>query len=97
MVSKPLLRVPDWDFRWQETYPFKAPIALPKGTVIELKAYYDNTEQNPNNPHRPLKTVRWGEETTDEMCIAFLTYTVDAERLTVTPRAVNATDGIEAK
>jgi hypothetical protein len=92
---KPIVRVPDWDFRWQETYLFKAPIALPRGTVIELKAIYDNTEQNPNNPHRPLKTVRWGEETTDEMCIAFLTYTLDDERLTVIPRTVSETDPVE--
>jgi hypothetical protein len=30
--------------------------------------------------------VGWGEGTTDEMCIAFLRVTVDAERLGVQPR-----------
>jgi hypothetical protein len=29
--------------------------------------------------------VRWGEETTDEMCIAFVRVTVDAERLGFRP------------
>lgn len=94
---KPLVRVPDWDFRWQETYPFKAPIALPSGTLVELKAIYDNSEGNRNNPHRPLKPVRWGEETTDEMCIAFLTYTVDSEHLSVNPSAAGVTDAIESQ
>ncbi|MCL6627608.1 MAG: hypothetical protein K6T68_13600, partial [Alicyclobacillus shizuokensis] len=67
-TEKPLVWVPDWDFRWQETYWFKRPIALPRGTLVQLTAYYDNSEKNPNNPHRPPRTVRWGEETTDEMC-----------------------------
>jgi hypothetical protein len=30
--------------------------------------------------------VRWGEETTDEMCIAFVRVTVDAEQLGYRPR-----------
>ena len=45
---------------------------FPKGTKVELVAYFDNSSENPNNPHDPPKPVRWGEKTTDEMCIAFL-------------------------
>jgi hypothetical protein len=33
--------------------------------------------------------VRWGEETTDEMCIAFVRVTVDAERLGFRERAID--------
>ena len=47
-------------------------ITLPNGTVIQLKATFDNSKDNPNNPNKPPKAVGWGEKTTDEMCIAFL-------------------------
>jgi hypothetical protein len=42
---------------------------------------YDNTTENFRNPNVPPKPVSWGEATTDEMCIAFLAYTVDGEDL----------------
>ena len=54
-------------------------LKLAKGTRITLDARYDNSEQNPRNPSHPPKRVRWGEQTTDEMCIAFLGYTLDGE------------------
>jgi len=56
-------------------------MAFPKGTKIRMDARYDNSENNPNNPSHPPKLVRWGEQTTDEMCIAFIHYTVDAQDL----------------
>ncbi len=77
-----LVDVPDWDFRWQLTYGFKQPLKLPKGSVVSLEAVYDNSDANPNNPSHPLREVRWGEQTTDEMCLAFVTYTADEEHLT---------------
>lgn len=78
---KPLVWITDWDFNWQETYLFKEPLKLPKGTRLDLVAYYDNSTGNPNNPNNPPKLVTWGEQTTDEMCLAFLGVTVDGERL----------------
>lgn len=74
---KPLVSVPDWDFNWQLTYAYRQPVKLPKGTVVNLVAHYDNSDDNPRNPNHPLRAVGWGEQTTDEMCIAFLGYTVD--------------------
>jgi len=78
-TRKTLIHVPAYDFNWQDTYHFKEPISLPAGTKIEVTAYYDNSADNPNNPHNPPKTVRWGEQTTDEMCILFLSYIRDEE------------------
>ncbi len=75
-----LVRIPDWDFNWQATYAFREPVKLPRGTKIELVARYDNSANNPRNPSNPPRLVTWGEETTDEMCIAFLHYTLDHER-----------------
>lgn len=77
----PLVYVEPWDFNWQETYLYKTPIALPRGTRITLEAHYDNTADNPRNPNKPPKFVRWGETSTDEMCIAFLYVTHDDENL----------------
>jgi Copper type II ascorbate-dependent monooxygenase, C-terminal domain len=67
-----LLKVDDWDFNWQFAYRFLAPMILPKGTVLEVVAHYDNTADNPRNLNKPPKVVRWGEATTDEMCIGFI-------------------------
>jgi peroxiredoxin/mono/diheme cytochrome c family protein len=68
----PLIWVKDWDFKWQDTYHYKTPVRLPRGTRVEVRAYYDNSEKNPNNPSKPPKPVSWGEKTTDEMCLVFL-------------------------
>jgi hypothetical protein len=81
-VTRPLIDVPDWDFNWQTTYVYRRPVSLPRGTVLHLTATYDNSAANPRNPNVPPKLVTWGEQTTDEMCIAFLFYTVDSEHLT---------------
>lgn len=77
----PLIYIDDWDFNWQGSYVFANPVPLPSGTVIELQAFYDNSAGNPRQPNSPPKTVRWGENTTDEMCIAFIRVTTDEEHL----------------
>lgn len=65
----PLLWIKDWDFNWQGQYAFARPIHLPKGTQITVEAWYDNSTENPLNPNSPPKTVRWGDNSTDEMLI----------------------------
>ncbi len=72
--SRPLVWIKDWDFNWQGDYFFDDLIYLPEGTVVEAVAYYDNSQGNPNNPTTPPRAVGWGEKTTDEMCIAFVSY-----------------------
>jgi hypothetical protein len=81
----PLIWIDPWDFDWQETYVYKAPVSLPQGTRINLEAYYDNTTDNPRNPNNPPKFVRYGEESYDEMCVAFLFVTLDEENLLQQP------------
>jgi hypothetical protein len=61
-------------------YQYKDPVAIPMNTKLALEAYYDNSD-NWRNPNHPPKPVSWGEQTTDEMCIAFLGFTIDAENL----------------
>ena len=66
-VQRPLLWIQNWDFNWQDTYTFKEPVTLPKGTHIDVMIRYDNSADNPRNPNNPPTRVRWGEQSTDEM------------------------------
>ncbi len=77
-----LIKVPDWDFNWQYTYQLEKPLDVPKGSVFYLVSHYNNSESNPRNPHKPPKLVKWGEATTDEMCIGFLGVTKRGQDLT---------------
>ena len=81
-TERPMVWIKDWDFNWQANYHFKTPMALPEGTRINLVAYYDNSAANERNPNRlHLKPVTWGEQTTDEMCLAFVAFTRDGEHI----------------
>jgi hypothetical protein len=62
-----LLRIPDWDFAWQEHYMFKERVRLPQGTRLETELVYDNSASNPRNPTSPPVRVKWGLASTDEM------------------------------
>jgi hypothetical protein len=64
---KTLLRIPEWNFNWQQQYRFAAPIRLPEDTEVMMEFTYDNSEANPRNPNHPPARVRWGAGTTDEM------------------------------
>jgi hypothetical protein len=77
-----VIKVPDWDFNWQYTYFFEQPMDIPKGSLVYLVSHYDNSESNARNPHKPPKLVKWGEATTDEMCIGFLGVTKKNQDLT---------------
>lgn len=63
----PLLKIPAWDFDWQNRYTYSKSVRLPAGTVLRADLTYDNSAANPNNPNTPPRRVRWGRETTDEM------------------------------
>ncbi|MBS3913690.1 MAG: hypothetical protein KG003_04275 [Bacteroidetes bacterium] len=78
----PLIRIPEWDFRWQYFYTFQHMVPIPRGSEIIAEAVFDNTTSNPNNPNKPPKEV--GERlefggasmrATDEMFQFIITYT----------------------
>jgi hypothetical protein len=75
--SETLLSVPKYDFNWQITYDLAEPKLLPKGTKIEVIAHFDNSPKNIYNPD-PTATVRWGDQTWEEMMIGFFTTLVEA-------------------
>lgn len=74
--TKDLIWVKRYDFNWQNSYIYRDPIPMPKGTRIDVSAVYDNSANNANNPNNPLKEVRWGDGTTDEMLIGWISYSV---------------------
>jgi hypothetical protein len=75
--SEILLHVPKYDFNWQHSYELAEPKLLPKGTILEVTAHYDNSAANPFNPD-PTATVRWGDQTWEEMMIGFFSTVVPA-------------------
>ena len=56
-----MLWIDDWDYDWQGQYHFARQVPLPKGTRLDVVAYYDNSSGNPANPHRPPRRVRYGK------------------------------------
>ncbi|MBM3726637.1 MAG: thiol-disulfide isomerase [Acidobacteria bacterium] len=72
-----LLKVNKYDFNWQLTYRAETPLAVERGTRLEVAGYFDNSANNPNNPD-PTATVRFGEQSWEEMMIGFIDIAIDA-------------------
>jgi len=62
-----LIHIARWDFNWQDQYRFLEPIDLEQGTRIRMVYTYDNSLQNPSNPHSPPRRVVYGPSSDDEM------------------------------
>ena len=58
--------IPKYDFNWQLDYFLKEPHKVPAGTKVRVVARFDNSADNIYNPD-PTKTVKWGEQTWEEM------------------------------
>ena len=75
-TTQMLSHVDRFIFNWMNNYIYAedaAPV-LPKGTVLRLSAWHDNTTANPNNPD-PNQWVGWGDRTIDEMAHAWVNVT----------------------
>ncbi len=70
-----LLDIPRYDFNWQLTYKYSEPKLIPKGSKITVTGTFDNGVDNPANPD-PTKTVRWGDQTDEEMLLGYFEYYV---------------------
>ena len=66
-TERSLIWIRDWNFAWQNAYRYSAPPALPRGSTIVMRYVYDNSADNPRNPHTPPRPVRYGGQSTDEM------------------------------
>jgi len=91
--------VKDFNFNWMTNYIYAddaAPV-FPKGTIIHVTAWYDNTKANKNNPD-PDQWVGWGDRTVDEMAHAWMNvvYLTDAEyQERVAKYGVGVTNGVK--
>ncbi|NNC83711.1 MAG: T9SS type A sorting domain-containing protein [Flavobacteriales bacterium] len=100
----PLVRIPHWDFDWQEFYNFQNLIHIPAWTTIHGRGIYENTPGNPHNPNDPPVDVGAGLNTTDEMFLvyfSFLAYeegdeNIDLEELTQLPTDLNSIEWVDS-
>lgn len=58
--------VPRYDFNWQMTYELAHPVEVPRDTKYEVRAVWNNSSSNPNNPV-PEKKAVYGLWTENEM------------------------------
>ena len=77
-----LNQVSDFNFNWHVNYVYTDGVAplFPKGTILRVASWYDNTGANRNNPD-PNQGVGYGDRTVDEMGHAWVnvTYMSDAD------------------
>jgi len=66
-----VLQVPHYDFNWQHTYELAEPLSFGEIQSLELTTTFDNSKGNPFNP-APEEYVVWGDQTWEEMAVAFL-------------------------
>lgn len=69
--TETLLDIPRYDFNWQIQYQYSQPKFIPGGSTVRITATFDNSTGNPANPD-PTKTVRWGQQTYEEMMIGYV-------------------------
>jgi hypothetical protein len=65
-----VLDIPRYDFAWQNSYELAQPLNMPAGSKLFCEAWYDNSPENLANPD-PKATVRWGDQTWEEMMIGY--------------------------
>ncbi len=73
----PLVKIDNWDFRWQFYYKFPKMIKIPAGATLIAEGLFDNTVDNPFNPFFPPREIREPDhsmKTTDEMFQFIFTY-----------------------
>ena len=74
-----LLDVPQYDFNWQLLYQYDKPRRISRGSTLRYTAWYDNSKNNPANPD-PNQTVRFGQQTDDEMHIGYVEFIIPNRR-----------------
>jgi hypothetical protein len=75
-TTQMLSHVNNFNFNWHNNYVYEddaAPL-LPRGTILRITSWYDNTKANKNNPD-PDQWVGFGDRTVDEMGHAWVNIT----------------------
>ena len=77
-----LIKINDWNFRWQYFYTFEKMLKIPKNSDIIVEATFDNTKNNLDNPFDPPRKIsekidwngKGSMKTSDEMLQFIITY-----------------------
>jgi hypothetical protein len=72
----PMVRIPKWDFEWQDIFYFRYFQPVMAGEKLYAKGVYNNTSANPFNPHTPPIDVSAGFDTEDEMFLIYYSFMV---------------------
>ena len=78
---KEILSCADWDFGWHIVYNYEDDVAplLPKGTLLHVTSWHDNSEANRWNDD-PTNWAGFGQRSSDEMSFAWVSwYELDDE------------------
>jgi hypothetical protein len=73
-----VINVPQWNFHWQGSYQLMQPIKVNAGDRLQTTCVWDNSAAHQpivNGQVQQPKDVRFGEGSTDEMCLAGFTLT----------------------
>jgi hypothetical protein len=66
-----LVEVDRWDFHWQNAWWYEKPLELEDVTALDITCGFDTTSRTDE--------VRWGDSTSDEMCISYFYVTTSDE------------------
>ena len=91
-----LIKINDWNFRWQYFYTFENMLKIPKNSEIIVEATFDNTKNNLDNPFDPPREIsekidwngKGSMKTSDEMLqfiITYLPYKQNDENISLKP------------
>ena len=73
--TKQILSCADWDFGWHIVYNYEDHVAplLPKGTLLQVTSWHDNSEANRWNDD-PTNWAGFGQRSSDEMSFAWVSW-----------------------
>ena len=92
-TKETLLDVPHYDFNWQTAYRLPEPRLIPRGSRIQSFATFDNSANNVANPD-PSKTVKWGDQSWEEMLLGYFDVAVPRNSDDSSGRVIAAIAGV---
>ena len=72
---EPLISIERFDENWHQSYEYRRPVRLPRGTRLSTTFAYDNTDANVRNRNHPARRVVYGSNVNDEMADVYLQVT----------------------
>ncbi len=70
-----LISIENFDENWHDSYRYRQPVRVPRGTRLLTTFIYDNSEDNVRNRNRPPRRVVYGSNADDEMADVYLQVT----------------------